>query len=332
MNEEQKPLISIIVPVYNARKYLKECINSIVNQTYTNLDIILIDDGSTDDSGEICDEYAKKEKRIRVFHKNNAGVSSARNMGISQSKAKFLCFVDSDDIILPDYIMYLYELLISNHTDMSACEYVRLTNIEMYKESKNSSCVKVYDKNTALKNMIYKRRITGHSWLKLYKRELLSNIHYNEELEVAEDFDFVYQYLQNVDSISYGSRILYIYRQNEESCMHSNNWRKYEKAWEISNNRLNTIKECNSKLIVAYKTYLFIGALGFYSMSKNWVDADSFKKNLIDAVSEYSRIVAFNREAKAVHRFLGILCFINGHIGCQLCRLMKQKVQLSKAI
>ena len=106
-----KPLISIIIPVYNAEKYLKKCLDSVINQTYKNLEIILVDDGSTDKSPEICDKYAEKDSRIIVLHKENGGVSSSRNAGLDIFKGEYLSFVDSDDYVEPDYIEYLYIFL-----------------------------------------------------------------------------------------------------------------------------------------------------------------------------------------------------------------------------
>ena len=98
-----KPKISVIVPVYNVEKYLRRCVDSILTQTFTDFEVLLIDDGSTDGSGKICDEYAKKDKRVRVFHKENGGVSSARNLGLDNVRGRYVTFVDADDKISPDY-------------------------------------------------------------------------------------------------------------------------------------------------------------------------------------------------------------------------------------
>ena len=105
------PIISVIVPVYNVEQYLPHCIDSILTQTFTDFEVLLIDDGSTDNSGRICDEYAKKDNRIRVFHKENGGVSSARNVGLDNAEGEFLGFVDGDDILSPVYLMILLKAL-----------------------------------------------------------------------------------------------------------------------------------------------------------------------------------------------------------------------------
>ena len=132
-----KDLISVIIPVYNVDKYLERCIDSVIVQTYSNLEIILVDDGSNDDSGIICDRYAKFDDRIKVIHKKNGGVSSARNEGIKYCNGKYIGFVDSDDYIDSTMYEYLYNLLISNDADISCCDFFIINegkNIGNYKK------------------------------------------------------------------------------------------------------------------------------------------------------------------------------------------------------
>lgn len=119
------PLVSIIVPVYQVKDYLGECVESLLAQTYKNLDILLVDDGSTDGSGAICDEYAAKDGRVRVVHQENQGLSAARNTGIGIAKGEYLAFVDSDDVVMPEFIETLYELLEKYQADIAACGYIK---------------------------------------------------------------------------------------------------------------------------------------------------------------------------------------------------------------
>ena len=114
----KKEKVSVIIPIYNVEKYLEKCLNTIINQTYKNLEIILIDDGSTDKSSTICDEYCEKDKRIKVIHKNNEGVSSARNKGIELSKGKYIVFIDPDDYVTDEHVEVLYDCIISNNVDL----------------------------------------------------------------------------------------------------------------------------------------------------------------------------------------------------------------------
>ncbi|MBQ6774726.1 MAG: glycosyltransferase [Synergistaceae bacterium] len=124
-SDDSKPLISVIVPVYNTAKYLDKCITSIINQTYSNLEIILIDDGSTDDSPAMCDSWAEKDSRVKVIHKQNGGLSSARNAGLDIMSGEFVGFIDSDDSIAPEYYDYLHNLMTEHDADMTTCEFYR---------------------------------------------------------------------------------------------------------------------------------------------------------------------------------------------------------------
>ena len=125
MKECSKPLVSIIVPVYQVKDYIDECVESLLRQTYTNLEILLVDDGSTDGSGAICDEYARRDNRIRVIHQENQGLSAARNAGLDRATGEYVAFVDSDDAVLPDFIETLYDLAERYQADIAACAYER---------------------------------------------------------------------------------------------------------------------------------------------------------------------------------------------------------------
>ena len=124
---QELPLISVIVPVYKVEKYLNQCIESVLAQTYQNLEIILVDDGSPDRSGEICEEYAKKDTRIRVLHKSNGGLSTARNTGLQIISGAYIAFLDSDDYLAPDMYETLYRELIENDADIAVCGFVKIS-------------------------------------------------------------------------------------------------------------------------------------------------------------------------------------------------------------
>ena len=212
-----KSLISVIVPIYNVEKYLKRCIDSIINQTYKNLEIILVDDGSLDNCSKICDEYSKKDKRIRVIHKANGGLSDARNTGLDQAKGKYICFIDSDDYIDINMIKELYTNLVKTKSDISICDFVSFDEkTEKYNSYSNSIFI-VKDSKYDLMFNEY-RLVTTVQWNKLFKREIFDNlrfkygkIHEDEfiicyELEKANKISFLlkpyYHYYQRVNSIT----------------------------------------------------------------------------------------------------------------------------------
>lgn len=183
------PTISVIVPVYKVEKYLKRCVDSILAQTFRDFELILIDDGSPDNCGEICDEYARKERRIVVIHQENGGISSARNAGIdwvfANSDSDWLCFVDSDDWVHPQILEQLLDANISLGTDISICEHIRVTsdNVEHCKITK-APVVYSWDE-------IYKKYwVAVYAWAKLYKQNCFDIIRFpigkvNEDAFVA---------------------------------------------------------------------------------------------------------------------------------------------------
>lgn len=174
-NTEILPLISIIVPVYNVKDYLEKCLQSICGQTYKNLEIILIDDGSSDGSGELCDLFAQRDGRIKVIHQANAGQSAARNRGLDIAQGEFLGFVDSDDWIEPDMYEFLYRLLKENEADISICSH--------YRDKGGKSVVKfasgkqfMFTRDEAVRALVVDKQVRNYLVDKLFKRRLFENI------------------------------------------------------------------------------------------------------------------------------------------------------------
>ena len=167
-------LISIIIPVYNVEKYLDRCLESVVSQTYTNLEIIIVDDGSTDSSSLLCDDLAKKDKRIKVFHKENGGLSDARNYGVSKSRGDYIFFVDSDDCISNKAIEILYDLLIKNSADIACSNYVKFSN-EDPDYSFEDTCLILDGGAEACVAMMRQKTFMITAWGNLTKREIVEN-------------------------------------------------------------------------------------------------------------------------------------------------------------
>lgn len=166
--------ISVIVPVYKVENYIHECIDSILNQTFQNLEIILVDDGSPDNCGKICDDYAQKDNRVKVIHQENAGLSAARNAGIQAATGKYLCFIDSDDYISADYCQTLYNLLITTSYDYSVCGVKRFDDGQV-PQSLEKECISIFTNYEYLGLQLNKQREFG-VWNKLYRREIFDKI------------------------------------------------------------------------------------------------------------------------------------------------------------
>lgn len=215
MNE----LISVIVPIYNVEKYLHQCLKSIINQTYKNLEIILVDDGSPDNCPKICDEYSRKDKRIKVIHKENGGLSSARNAGLDVVTGEYISFIDSDDMIDEKFIETLYNLCKENNCDISECNLQRFEK-EVVKKADNYD-KKIYT-NYEMQRRLYipEYFIRGIVvWNKLYKRYLYDDIRFPTG-KINEDEFTTYKVLYKCkSSICVTDEELYFYRINENSIM-----------------------------------------------------------------------------------------------------------------
>lgn len=215
--QNRTPLISIIVPCYKVEQYLDECVTSIINQTYTNLEIILVDDGSPDNVPKMCDEWAKKDSRIKVIHKSNGGLSDARNAGLGIYSGEFVSFVDSDDFIEKDMIDVLYNLYKSTRADVCACKiqrYIQSTKkIEPINYFKYSNC---YDSKSYIKNLLL-RKIDCASWNKLYTKEFIGNSKFIKGRNNEDIIWLFFRFYENNFRVAYTDRILYNYRRTPNS-------------------------------------------------------------------------------------------------------------------
>ena len=213
----QNPLVSIIVPIYKVEPYLRRCLDSIVNQTYTNLEIILVDDGSPDGCPQICDEYAARDKRIVVIHKDNGGLSDARNAGLDICKGEYISFVDSDDWTNENYIANLLDIITKNKADIAIAENIRTDGCS--EPSKGNISINVYTPQNALKHLFSQNHIAFTvSWGKLYKKSLFTSLRFPIGKYHEDEFT-TYILFYKSKKIVYTSEILYYYYQRADSTM-----------------------------------------------------------------------------------------------------------------
>lgn len=228
-------LISIIVPVYNVDKYLDRCINSILKQTYSNLEVLLIDDGSTDNSRLICDKYASEFNNVRVYHKKNGGISSARNYGLERisDKANYVAFVDADDFLHPQMYEILYDNLIKYECDIAICniEKTYSTKVNEYISEK----IAILNREEYLQNYFDDFYRSNVVWNKLYKRKCIEKLKF-EEGKIYEDIFYSPQVICNTNKIVINESKLYYYYQRQGSILHGapniNGWNNFFEASE----------------------------------------------------------------------------------------------------
>lgn len=210
------PLISIIVPVYNVADFLAECIDSIMRQSYQNLEIIIVDDGSTDNSGKICDEYALQDNRINVIHRKNGGLSAARNTGLDSATGEYVSFIDSDDIVHHQYIETLYTNIHNSKSDISSVE------LQHFKTSDNSynkiidGQISLFNGEECTRKILYQNTLDNSACAKLFKRELFINIRFPLDT-YYEDLAIIPIIYLNATQAVHQSVSLYFYRQRENS-------------------------------------------------------------------------------------------------------------------
>ena len=217
LDDNKNFLISIIVPVYNTEIFLQKCIDSILNQSYTNLEIIIVNDGSTDNSGYMCDTYAKKDKRIKVIHKENGGLSSARNVGLDICTGDYIAFVDSDDYIHPQFLEYMLKYCINYKSDITMCDYLSV-NTDIDSLPLNSVETHIFmNSNDALHELVFGNKIPLIICCnKLYRNNLFNKLRFPEG-KFHEDEFVAHRLLHNANKICSIDQYLYYYRRNDKS-------------------------------------------------------------------------------------------------------------------
>lgn len=210
------PLVSILIPVYNVEAYLRECLDSVLGQTYGNLQVVLTDDGSKDGSWDVMREYAAKDSRVEIYHQENQGVASTRNHLLEKVKGEYVLFVDSDDWIESDMVEFLLHKLVDNEADVSMCGNV-INDAPVRPEYTE----KIYDRETTVREFLFHNELRGSLWNKLVRTSLLHNVKFHCGISYGEDALFCWYFFQNVEKLVFTDRQLYHYRMVDNSLCHS---------------------------------------------------------------------------------------------------------------
>lgn len=251
---QEKALISIIIPVYKVEKYLEKCIQSVINQTYENLQIILVDDGSPDNCGKICDEYAQKDHRIEVIHKSNGGLSDARNKGLEIAKGEYIGFIDSDDYIESDMYEVLYNLLKQYNADVSICNFYTVSQGKIaIKNAENR--IKEYNRIEILKEVLLDNNIQSYAWNKLYKKELFDEIKYPVGKKY-EDIGTTFYLLEKCNKVVVTGKPEYYYINRQDSIVNNVTETTITDYIELIMQRYDYIEENIKELSSYNKDYL----------------------------------------------------------------------------
>ena len=333
-------MISVIIPVYNVEKYLRECLDSVLRQTCSDFELLLIDDGSRDSSGKICDEYASKDSRISVIHKENGGVSAARNLGLQNAKGEWIAFVDADDVIADTYLEKLYNGIQEGDADVCLCKYNQLRENVITPREEKALVTYVNDKgNDAYFQQFLSHYITvlckddasylaGTVWRMLFRKSSFPHP-FPEDISMSEDFIYVMRNFLGVNRINVVDEYLYNYRENNASAMANyrknflTNQKAYLRELEDILHSLDMTDKCKTERTLATQralscAFLFGNEIRFRKQVKSFKDnIRQLKKD--ELYSSLKLINALRIKHKAMRiKYLGVW----GLIKLQLYRIL----------
>lgn len=284
-------LISIIVPIYNVEQYLNQCLQSVCSQSYDNLEIILVDDGSSDRSSELCDEWAEKDSRIHVIHKQNGGLSDARNTGISCAKGEYIAFVDSDDWIEKDMYQKLWSELQQNNAQIAACKIVKVFEATS-EEQKIYSKQKIFTSKEALQTLLKGQDFCAVAWNKLYRRDVIGDIRFPVG-RLHEDEFFTYRVIANASRLVLVPEAKYYYRQRAGSIM--DKWTiKHLDALDAFNERIHFLQVHYPDLYVMDKFNFYLACVYNGRELITSTEDDVATRQGLEKVLKYSRMLSFS--------------------------------------
>lgn len=320
------PLISIIVPVYNVEKYLTNSIKSLMKQSYKNIEIILVDDGSSDNSGKICDELSKEDSRIIVIHKKNGGVSSARNAGIENAKGAYLCFIDGDDYVTTDYVKDMLDASEKYGTDISTTNQFQIWDsgkkVELFKKNYPYGTVKIKSGSETLADMLYGKTCYATCCSKLYKKSIFEDIRF-PVYNMGEDSYTMYQCFLKAESVAHVYKPNYFYIQHDASAMHTDNYDKFYDYIELSDSFITTVNEKYPELFLPAVNRLIENNFWVYMKMRS--NPDKYKKQLSHITDNIKKYRSFALKDKNVNIRTRIACLLS-YLGMKTLNLIYDKI------
>ncbi len=328
-------LITVVVPVYNVEDYLERCFNSIVLQSYRNLEIIIVDDGSTDNSGDICDKLGATDSRVTVIHKKNGGLSDARNAGIDIAKGVYISFVDSDDYIDYRMIENLHKSLVRNDSDISTCAFMPFcgsngSSIEVGYEFTE----KTFNREGALEEMMYQKSISNSAWGKLYKLSLFGNDIRYPIGKICEDLGTTYKLFARSINITAISYVGYFYLQRAGSILHSSFSEKRLDSLSFSFEQLKYINENYPKISSAAINRYFSEAsflLSEMSIVDNGV-LSRFSTACLTVINRYKLTVLRDRRSRVRFRIFAFIAIPNARLLLWTFSVKRRALRLTEEI
>lgn len=284
--------LSVVVPVYNVEQYLKRCVDSIINQNYPNIEIILVDDGSKDSSGKLCDFFAKQDKRIKVIHQTNGGLSSARNTGIENASGYYINFLDSDDELLPNIFNDLIPLMEKNGLDIIVYSSQKIKNGNIKKEKHTGKFV-VWDRKTALVNDL--SNDGGCVWNKIYSKKAIDNVKFPVG-RLFEDTATGYKFIANSDKVGYIDKVYHNYYYNPDSI--TNTSFNVKARWDYVLAREEVYNYCVNNNLPSEKVNGFLIKALLSCLTAIYANNDENNKIYYDKIKKLLKIYTFEYSDK----------------------------------
>ena len=314
-------LVSVIVPIYNAGEYLVECLEAITNQTYRNLEIILVNDGSTDNSESVCRRFMKKDKRIVYIAQENGGVSRARNKGLDTHRGDFCVFIDADDVVSSNYVMHLLHTLLDNEADLITVPALPFigSSMDALDRTIESNAARVLNSVDALFAMYYGVLDGGENGMQLFRSSLLkgTEVRYNSSMKIGEDFDFLTRLVSNANKVIADPSHMYFYRTNPNSAMNKsinlNHFRAIDNVTKFAKEILNGSFDRADELRRAMNVRLFSDAV--YYGARAYPARQEFKteyEKCLGYIDKYKLEVFMNAQAKRNTRIKAFLALLVG--------------------
>lgn len=302
-------LVSVVVPIYKVEKYLHQCVDSIIAQTYSNLEIILVDDGSPDQCPGICDEYATLDSRIKVIHKANGGLSDARNAGTALASGEYIIYIDSDDWVRKDYVEKLVKMAIEQHAEMVICGS---QNVSTRKDP--TTAVSEYNKSTftqkeALETLLYQHGMDTSAWGRIVKTEIAKKHLFPKGL-LFEDLATIYKYILECDKIACINEPMYFYYQNPTSITHTKGDPKKLDIIPIVNQLADDVTNAYPELEVAAMARKF-SVYCYVMMQLNLLGGDykELEQQVWNFICSYRRKMIFDKKARTKNRCAAVLTY-----------------------
>lgn len=305
MKMDERKLISIIVPIYNVEKYLEKCIDSLIKQTYENIEIFLIDDGSPDNCGLICDRYAELDKRIKVIHKKNGGLSDARNVAIDISKGEYITFVDSDDYVSENYVENLYNLILKYNVYLAVTLPLEFYEGKSIPKIEHNIIEKKFSVDEALRGMLTQLYFDNSAWAKIYHSSLFKDIRYPKGL-IYEDVPTTYKLILKSNGVAFSTQQDYYYLKRIDSIEGSPFSKKKFDSVLLIIKDFEVAKKNNPKLQNAFNSRIL--SLLFHSYFETSLNSE-YDKKLFQLIKKYRILVIFDKTARKKARIAGILSF-----------------------